>query len=115
MGAFEENPKREVVVVSVAVVEKSPIFDQQFARRFGGGVTAIPSGRRATDGFLERRYCLLDVFPLLVFGQAELLDPTPSVAADVPIGSSDGCCRFRVALERERAGKDGQGQLSFQK
>jgi hypothetical protein len=53
------------------------------------------------------------VLALGLAGQVEVFDPAPAVAAHVEARLADGLGRGRIALEGERAAKDGEGQAAL--
>ena len=49
----------------------------------------------------------------LILAQLEMLDPAPTVRADIGIGFADGFCNFWPALQSQNAGERGERWVAF--
>src|SRR5277367_433484 len=103
----------QLVVVGVAVVQKSAFLHHQPTRVYARPIAAIPTERPLADGFLQAFDRELDMTALLGLAQFEMLDPAPAMAADVVARGLDRSRRRRIALESQRAGVDRQRQIAF--
>src|SRR6516162_11734361 len=92
-------PIGQLVVVSVAVVEKPAVLDQEPAGVFRWRITAIPAGGALSGGLAHQLDGRGDLLSLLVFGEPGMVGPAIAMAADVPVAGSDRRCRRWVRLE----------------
>ena len=83
------HPIRQLVIVGVAVIEKTAILDEKPASVFRWRITAIPAGRTLARRLADQVDSSGDLPPLLVFGEAGVVDPAIAVAPDVPVAGSD--------------------------
>ena len=113
--AGDLDPIGQLVVVGVGIVEKATLLDQQTARILAWPVAAIPAEGTLAGRALERFDRPRDTVALFVLAEAEVLLPSPSVAADVVAPARDRLGDPRIALERDRAAEDGERQTALSK
>src|SRR6516164_3379902 len=102
----DPHPIGQLVVVSIAVIEKSAMFDQQPASVFRRCIAAVPASGRLPGGLADQVDCRRDLPAFLGLRESGVIDPAIAVAADVPVTRSDRCRGGRVRLERPGAAKD---------
>src|SRR4029077_11951197 len=102
----DPHPIGQLVVIGVAVIEKTAMLDQQPAGVFRWRIAAIPAGRGLAGSLADQVDGRCNLPPLFVFGEPGMIDPAIAVAACVPVARSDRRRRRRVCLERPCATKD---------
>ena len=113
--ALDGHPIRQLVVVSVGIVEETAFFDEQSAGVHTRPGAAVPTRRRRAQQLLDRLHRHPDVVALLLFVESIVLDPTPAMAADVEPCVKNRRGHRRIAFERERARERGCRQLALAK
>ena len=104
------DPVGQLVVVGVGVVEEAALLHHQAPRVDARAVAAVPAERPLAGRLAQGLDGAPDVRALLLLRQIVVLDPPPAVRAHVEAGRPDGRGGGRIALQRERAAEDGEGQ-----
>src|SRR5262249_43457538 len=108
-------PEWELIAVIVGIVKEPALLDDEPTCIHAGAIAAIPAERPFADRCLQRRDGLADMLALLGFGQLVVLDPAPTMAADIEARCADRVGRRPVALQRERTAKHGHRQAALMK
>jgi hypothetical protein len=102
----------KVVVVGVAVVEEAALLDEEPARVHARAVAAVPALAAHAGGPADRFARHADVVGLLAREAPHLL-PAPAVAAGLVVRFAQPGGELGVALERDGAGVEGEGQAAL--
>src|SRR5262245_597391 len=113
--AAHSLPERQLVAVVVAVVEEAAVLDDEAARIQTRSIAAVPALRRLSGRLRQRFDSALDVVTLLCLLEFVVLDPPPSVTANVKAGPPDRRRNRRVALKCQRASKRRQSEVALLK
>src|SRR4051812_2164391 len=76
-------PEGKLVGVRVGIVEEAAFLGQQSAGVHAGSVAAVPAVGTLTDSLFQRGHRPANVIAFVLFGEIEVLDPPPAVAADI--------------------------------
>ena len=93
------GPVGKFIIISIGIVGEASLLDQQPTRVHAGCVPAIPADWTLADRRLERLDRHSYMIPLRCLVKLVVLDPAPTVTADIVPRLTDRRRSFRMAFQ----------------